>query len=34
MIDFIEQGDSLWYANGAKTTVKSLLKRGYSKTRT
>lgn len=29
--DFVEHNNELWYINGAKTTVKSFLGRGYSK---
>lgn len=31
MLDFIGAGDDLWYYNGAKSTVKSLFGRGYSR---
>lgn len=31
MLDFIGSNDELWYYNGAKSTVKSLFNRGYSK---
>lgn len=30
MLNFVEKGDDLWFLNGAKKTIKSLLGRGYS----
>lgn len=30
MRDFVEKNDDLWFANGAKTTIKSFFGRGYS----
>lgn len=34
MHDFVEYNDPTWYINGAKTTVKSLFGRGFSKRKT
>lgn len=30
MLNFVEKGDELWFLNGAKKTIRSLLGRGYS----